>query len=357
MNIRMGIGQIAQIALDRRRVLGLLGKLLGLLGLLGLLVRPGLVMAQEAGIRLSTSPLPISLTTKPGTTVSTDLRVRNAGSQTETLKVGLLTFSADGQTGAPRLRERQVGDDFFDWVRFSEEKFSVAPNEWHTISMTIDVPASAAFGYYYAVTFSREGQIADPQDQAKLIGATATLVLLDVDAPGAKRDLSVHSFTVDKAWYEFLPVGFSTELRNTGNVHAVATGNIFISRIGSKDTVATLKVNEAMGNILPDSGRVFVTEWGDGFPHYDTKTSEASTRKLIWNWGEADTLRFGKYSAHLVMAYDNGNRDVPLEATVDFWVIPWRLLLAGLVVGTFFLFGVLMTGRSLWRKLFGGEYE
>ncbi len=317
-------------------------RLLLLLSTISLLLSTTVVPAgaQEAGIRLSTSPLPINLQTEPGATVSTDLRVRNSGSQTETLKVGLLTFSAEGQTGAPKLRERQAGDDFFDWVRFSEDTFTISPNEWHTITMTIAVPESAAFGYYYAVTFSREGAVYSPQDQAKLIGATATLVLLDVDAPGAKRDLSIASFKTDRPWYEFLPVSFLTTIRNSGNVHAVATGNIFISRAGSKETISTLKVNEAVGNILPDSGRVFTTDWTEGFPVYADVQSNRQTiykngqsaRKLEWDLSKANQLRFGKYTAHLVMAYDNGSRDVPLEKTIEFWVIPWRLFLAAVAI-------------------------
>jgi hypothetical protein len=32
------------------------------------------------------------------------------------------------------------------------------------------------------------------------------------------------------------------------------------------------------------------------------------------------------------MVYDNGQRDVPIEATVSFWVIPWRVVGAGAVI-------------------------
>ncbi len=36
------------------------------------------------------------------------------------------------------------------------------------------------------------------------------------------------------------------------------------------------------------------------------------------------------------MVYDNGERDVPVESTVSFWVIPWRFL-AALVGKLFFM--------------------
>ena len=41
--------------------------------------------------------MPIILTTKPGQPVSTELRVKNASNQTETLKVSLFKFSVDDQ--------------------------------------------------------------------------------------------------------------------------------------------------------------------------------------------------------------------------------------------------------------------
>src|SRR5690242_5252907 len=120
---------------------------------------PGAMAQAQANepnaINLTTSPLPINLVTNPGTTISTDLRIKNSGSVTEHLKVGLLKFGANDTTGQPRLADREPGDDYFDWVKFSESNFTAEPNVWKTIKMTIKVPPSAALGYYYAVTFSR----------------------------------------------------------------------------------------------------------------------------------------------------------------------------------------------------------
>jgi hypothetical protein len=45
-------------------------------------------------------------------------------------------------------------------------------------------------------------------------------------------------------------------------------------------------------------------------------------------------LRWGKYTANLLLVYDDGTKDVPIEGTLSFWVIPWRLIFGaiGLVV-------------------------
>src|SRR5476651_252875 len=75
--------------------------------------------APTEGLNLTTSPLPVSLTTKPGTTITTNLRVRNSGTQVETLKVNLMKFSAYGEAGQPLLADRAPADTYFDWVTFS----------------------------------------------------------------------------------------------------------------------------------------------------------------------------------------------------------------------------------------------
>jgi hypothetical protein len=56
---------------------------------------------------------------------------------------------------------------------------------------------------------------------------------------------------------------------------------------------------------------------------------------LKWDLQKGNKLRMGRYTAHLLMVYDNGQRDIPLEATVSFWVLPWKLLLMvlGIIIG------------------------
>jgi len=294
-------------------------------------------------LHLTTSPLPISLKAKPGETVETELRVRNSGSGTENLKVGLMKFSAIGEEGKPRLEEREPGDDYFDWVKFSRTQFQAPPNEWQSIKMTITLPKKAAFGYYYAVTFLRADPGANPsptdsQLESGVRGGSATLVLLEADVPGAKRKISLEDFQVSKRTYEFLPARFSIKLRNEGTIHTAPTGTVFVNR-GSKQ-IATIGVNTTKGNILPGSTRIFTSEWTEGFPAYRTKEVDGKVAlkdgqpvyELVWDTGQLKNLRFGKYTATLVAVYDDGTRDVPLEATVSFWVIPWRLIFAAVAV-------------------------
>ncbi|HTE22289.1 MAG TPA: hypothetical protein VK674_04585 [Candidatus Limnocylindria bacterium] len=324
-------------------------------------LQPAPVAAQTASggrLDLTSSPLPISLKAKPGKTVETELRVRNSGTKTEKLKVGLMKFSAFGEEGKPRLEERAPGDDYFNWVKFSKTQLEARPNEWQSVKMTITLPETAAFGYYYAVTFTRaDAEAAEGNLESAVRGGSATLVLLEADVPGAKRDVSLQEFTASKRTYEFLPARFTIKLHNNGTVHTAPTGTIFINK-GSQQ-VAALGVNQTKGNILPDSSRVYAAAWDEGFPAYRAKEADGQVvlkdgepeYELKWDTNKLKNLRFGKYSATLVMVYDDGTRDVPLEATVSFWVIPWRLIGGGLLVAVFVGIGIWSTGRKVIARI------
>jgi hypothetical protein len=307
------------------------------------------------GISLQISPLPIELNTKPGTSTSTDLRVRNVGSKTEKLQVRLLAVSED-DNGQVHLTNPTSTDEWVKWVSFDRQVFDAPSNQWQTVKMKVDVPKSAAFGYYFAVEYLRASDVAPQPGKAVAHGAVATFILLNADAKGAKREAQIVGFSADKKSYEFLPASFSVKVHSSGNVHVAPYGNIFITK-GSKQ-VGSVDVNANRGNILPKGSRFFESSWSDGFPVYQIKNGPDGqpilnkkgqpARSLKWDFSHANRLRFGHYTAHLVMVYDNGQRDVPMEASLSFWVIPWRLI--GGVVAILALIAVLITYIIILRR-------
>lgn len=326
-----------------------------IIGLLAALVpRP----AHAEGFNLITSPLPIDVSGAPGSTITTQIRVKNGDINAQRLKVTLMKFRAYGEEGKPQLLDREAGDDYFDWVSFSPASFDAPPNEWENITMTIKLPKDAAFGYYYAVVFSPASIPANVPKENVIVGSTAVLVLVDAQNPNAKRTLTLANFSIDHHVYEFLPANFSVRFHNDGNIHVVPTGDIFITQ--GRRKVATINVNSQQGNILPQSYRIYRMGWGDGFPAYAPTTVDGKTavdkngnpkQHLNWDASELGKLRFGRYTAHIVMAYDNGQRDIPLEATLSFWVIPWRLLAGFAVVALLVLAGLASSLRGLYRRV------
>ena len=163
----------------------------------------------------------------------------------------MLKFKAYRENGEPELLDPEPSDDFIRWVSFSEDAFNVAPQEWKTVTATFLVPETAAFGYYYALVFSRANEAVQTSErQTALKGGTAILVLLDVRVPNAKREAEVAVFSADRKMYEFLPVTFTVNLKNTGNVHVAPRGNIFISR-GRQQRGGFVEVNPVRAMYCP----------------------------------------------------------------------------------------------------------
>ncbi len=289
---------------------------------------------QPQSLQLSVSPVSLTATVSPGSVSTYDLRVRNDGQQDEVLKLSLMRFGAFGEEGKPKLTDFFSGDIWKDWMTFSQPEFTARPGEWNTIRATITVPESAALDYNYAITFQRAAQETSSGGQKNdLRGAVATLLILEVAHPSAKRELQLIDFSTGSPLLEFLPASFSIRVRNTGNVHAAPYGNIFIRRGDTE--VGIIDVNKDRGNILPDSNRVFTSSWNDATPRYEKMVKSGATvltnegvaeQVLRWEGFQPDKLRFGRYTATLSLVYDDGTRDVPLEKTISFWVIPWRVI-------------------------------
>ena len=285
------------------------------------------------GINLNLSPTFLNLRTDPGKSVSSEFRVRNNNSFNEYLEVSLVKF-VNSPEGTPVITDIEAGDDFADWISFGERQFIVLPGQSKTVKFTISPPTSASLGYYYGILVSR---IRRAEGEGTVVsGSTALPVLLDVRSPNAKREVQLISFKPDKLFYEYLPVEFRAEFKNTGNVHVSPIGDIFVDSLFNEE-VAVLRVNEGRGNILPNGERTFTAKWDDGFATRVIKTKDGvplkddkgnSVYETKYEFSKANLFRFGRYTANVLMVYDNGERDIPVEAKVSFWVVPWKIFLS-----------------------------
>jgi hypothetical protein len=321
-------------------------------------VLPQMVSAAEtAPMNLTFSPVSISLETDPGVPISKQIKIRNNSDQPEQLQVSLGSFTADASGEKPKLLEPSETLPFLSWLVVDQPNFTVLPGEWATLNLTFSPPPDAALGYYYAIYF-RRSQAAFSPGATSVQGSPAVLALANVISPLAKRQLELTEFSAARNFTEFLPQTFNVTLKNTGNVHVVPNGNIFIDGQGKKD-LAVLVLNPNNHTVLPQSSRTFTVTWDEGFPRRLIQGAEPATTTapklfgLEWDLAKADRFRFGNYTAHLLMVYDNGERDVPVESFTSFWVMPWKLILLGLIILSFVLVGVvstLKTVRNLWQK-------
>ncbi len=299
---------------------------------------------------LQVTPSPLVTTLKPGQPTELELKIRNAGTSTENLKIEPRSFTFNNSTGEVHLDDTSP-PDIAQWVNFSAQTFSIKPGDWFTQKVRIALPKDAGFSYSFALLISRQSN-PRPTEGGRLIkGSLAVFTLVNVDRPGATRQLQVAHFTTPKKFYEYLPTGLDVSFKNTGNSIVQPYGNIYLQRSGSKtdsDPITTLSVNEKRSYILPGSVRTVHANWDDGFPAYKTTTDSSGkvTTKLVWDWSKVADLRIGKYTAKLVAVYNDGKRDVPIEQEVSFWVIPWKILIGITLVVLLVLFSI---ASLIWR--------
>jgi hypothetical protein len=304
-----------------------------------LLIRMPAFANGVSGSVLTTSPISVDLSAKPGSSVSTTLQVQNNSPQTEKINVLLEKFKAEGETGQATIYKPSASDNSLKWIHFSQTSITAEPNVWKQVTVTIDVPSSAKLGYYYAVLFEPQTPAASANDKTVVRGANAIFLLLNT-SPQSKnetRKLVVSSFTSQKSIYEYLPATFNVTVQNTGNIYLAPQGDVFISRSKNGKPLATLPINAGQGNILPATARQFFTSWADGFPVFQTKkingqvvSNSKGQPEMHLQWNTASSfskIRFGKYYAYLALVYNNGTTDVTSNATISFWVIPWKLIL------------------------------
>jgi hypothetical protein len=291
---------------------------------------------------LTTSPISADLNIAPGTSASTTLQVENNGPRAISVAVELKTFRANGVTGQAAIVTPPANDPSPSYVHFSQNSLTLQPGVFTPIQMTVALPVSADLGYYYAVLFQPILSTGGTSNTNKVTLSNAILVLVDSGSANEKRSLQVASFTASKKVYEYLPANLSVTVRNNGNIYLPPEGTIYISRQPTGGNVlATLSLNKSGGRVLPSSSRTFTVSWDDGFPSYQTETLAGQPvlnkkgqpiQQLKWNFSNTNHFRFGKYYARLALVYSNGQRDVPIYGLVSFWVIPWKLILAVIIL-------------------------
>lgn len=307
----------------------------------GFIANSSFAAEPQSGFSLQVTPSPLVATVKPGETTTLELKIRNTGTSPEKLIVQPRSFRVDNATGEVKLDETKT-PDIHDWISFSQPTLNLKPGEIVTEKISIAVPEQAGFSYSFVLLVRRAETTSDPTTGRQLEGSVAVFTLLNVDRPGATRKIELADVSLTQQIYEFLPVTIKLRFKNTGNTIAQPYGNIFIQRESSDEKpISTLPVNQSRGYILPGTERVLNVDWKDGFAVYETITdaSGKQVKNLKRNPNKLADFRIGKYTAKIVAVYNDGQRDVPIEKIITFWVIPWRAIGITLLTltGLFFL--------------------
>ncbi len=280
------------------------------------------ISAQESGLQLRVSPPVLEITVEPGSSYSDFIKFTNLNeTKSITLYPQILSFKALGEDGGQEFIEDDQENKTYSlaqWVTIAVNNLEIQPLESVVLPFTINVPLDAEPGGRYAAILLSNQPI-DPTDSGNVValGAKSGSIMLVRIAGETTESATITEFKTGSDMYQYPPVDFEISLQNTGNIHVKPVGKIEISNIFGK-VVDEFVVNEAGGNVLPESSRKFTEQW------------------------ERDGLTVGRYSALLTLNYGE-NSDKYVSSELTFWVLPIKeIAIAGAAILVLILLIVLI---------------
>ena len=196
-----------------------------------------------------------------------------------------------------------------DYLKPESAKFTLSHGQRMILPIEISLPQDAEpggrYGSIVVTTSPPESQFGEVEKEKakggiRVVTRLASLFFIRVKGDAAENGV-FKEFKLDKKFYEKGPISFSALFENNGNVHLTPYGTIEIRNLFGK------KVDETDLDpwfVLPDSLRLREVKW-----------------QKPW--------LFGKYTA--LASINRGYQDIIDQKSVDFWVIPWKIISAGLI--------------------------
>lgn len=245
----------------------------------------------------------------PGEVITRQIKVRNMGNAEMDFEAKLLDFLVQDREGTPVFLDDELSEAdnrwaLSQWVNVSPFRFVIKPGEIKELDLVITVPEDAlAGGHYAAVIYQPTGsRIGEEGSATKVIPSVATLLYLTVSGD-ITEEAFVKRMDIPKL-SEFGPIKIISEITNLSDIHIKPSGVIKIYNLFNKLSTS-LQLDEY--NIFPSRSRIYENIW---------------EQKWL----------LGRYKAELEGAY--GSQGQTLLAIAYFWVIPYRLILVGLLAIT-----------------------
>lgn len=290
---------------------------------LAVAIGPGAVHAQStASLGTRLTPPSFDMTLSPGESITKTIEIQNNSGVTQTYNLSVNGFTAAGEEGASAFLPAN-GNDLSGWIAFSPpQSISVPANGTRNVDVTITVPQNAAPGGHYATIFARTDSATNDTTTGVGVQQMIGVNFLVRVAGNVIENATVVEFSTPKSRLEpGEELMFTSRVRNTGNVHIRPSGVIEIYRGNAK--IHEIPLNEAGGNVLPDSVRRF------------TVTSDKY-------------LPAGKYRAGLVLQY--GASQVIQVPPVEFVVVNENLFVMVVIASLIILAIILIIALVVNRK-------
>ena len=257
---------------------------------------------------------------EPGETYSDEIVFWNLSSETDTYDIYIKGFrQIENQPGtAIILTDEQEEESLYSaskWITVEKDTLTLEPNKNTKLKYTINVPTNVTDGEYNAQIFlisQTKGDLEGTGAFANLAAGTALLIQIGDEFV---ENAELLRFATDKKTYEKINVDFSTQLKNLGDTHITPAGEIVIENIFRQE-VARIPFNRNKQSLLRDNIGNYVDNW--------SQSGYISPSKV---------LTVGPMKAKLLVTYRSFQPGFAvLSSEANFWIIPWKIIIAILVI-------------------------
>ena len=274
--------------------------------------------AQETQRNMTIVPPIVRVSLNPGQKTEGILKVINDSTAPLTFTAGLHDFIVDNPNGIPNLLPLNTLSKRFSgasWIAIDPSVFTVDPGQKQVLNYYLQIPQNARpGGHYAAVVYTPTANMAVKGTGAAVQTEIGTLFLITVNG-NIKENAQITKFSANP-FQEYGPVRLNTEILNNGDLHIRPIGEITVTDIFGQ-TVG--KQNISQFDIFPTASRIYTNSIG---------------KKIM----------IGPFKAKL-LAYYGRNDNLPLTATVYFWVFPWKIATIAILIIILLILAIMY-----WRK-------
>lgn len=282
--------------------------------------------AQSVTRLIALPPRVEDLSAAPGEVVTTQIKIKNAGSDEMVIRPEIKDFIVQNKQGRPTFLNEEVTEHenrwaMSRWMTVSPAQFIVQPGETKVLDLIIVVPEDASAGGHYAgVIYQPDSETTAGGDTSgsKINPSVAALVYLTVEGD-ITEDARVTQLEIPK-FSEFGPIDIETEITNFSDVHIKPKASI---NIYNQFNQLKKHIELEEQNIFPNQARIYTNTWD---------------KKWL----------LGRFKAELSGSY--GTQGQALQAVAYFWVVPWKVILAALLAVILIILTIIY-----WKKRQGSQ--
>lgn len=270
-------------------------------------------------------PPRIELEGDPGTTVQGEFKVINESASPQIYYTQVENFEAKDETGTPQFVQSKEG--LAVWTEV-DSAVNIAGGEKKAIPFSINIPANAEPGGYFASIFVRTTPPPTQGGEVSIGARLGTLLLVRVNGDIQEGvDILEFGSKTKKKVFTSLPIEFYYRFQNIGADRVKPKGEVIVKNtIGMKAKI--LSANKSEGSVLPRSIRRFEMEWINAGGGQEDPSAVVPPQHEGGFFSQAkyqlSHFAFGMYTANLDITFGEDNNSA--RETFRFFVLPWQLL-------------------------------